>query len=40
MPQVSIEELPREHPKKASEVRPSAGATTPAKKDDPFARRR
>jgi eukaryotic-like serine/threonine-protein kinase len=40
MPQVSIEELPRELPKKSGEVRPSAGAATPAKKDDPFARRR
>ncbi len=40
VPQVSIEELPREHQKKASERRPAAGSATPAKKEDPFARRR
>jgi serine/threonine-protein kinase len=35
VPQVSIEELPRERRKKST-----PGAATPAKKDDPFARRR
>ncbi|HVY27913.1 MAG TPA: protein kinase [Polyangiaceae bacterium] len=35
VPQVSIEELPRERRKKGT-----PGAATPAKKDDPFARRR
>ena len=39
VPQVSIDELPREHRKKASERRPAAGLATPGKKDDPFARR-
>jgi serine/threonine protein kinase len=38
-PPVSIDALPREQKKKAGEGRP-AGAATPAKKDDPFARRR
>jgi eukaryotic-like serine/threonine-protein kinase len=37
VPQVSIDELPREHHKKAADARP--GAAMPAKKDDPFARR-
>jgi eukaryotic-like serine/threonine-protein kinase len=36
VPQISIEELPREKRKKVG----SPGAATPAKKDDPFARRR
>jgi eukaryotic-like serine/threonine-protein kinase len=36
VPQVSIDELPREKRKNPG----SSGATTPAKKDDPFARRR
>jgi len=36
VPQVSIEELPREKRKKVA----APGAATPAKKDDPFARRR
>jgi serine/threonine-protein kinase len=36
VPQVSIEELPREKRKKIG----GTGATTPAKKEDPFARRR
>jgi serine/threonine-protein kinase len=41
VPQVSIEELPRERHKKPGDTRaPSAGAATPAKKEDPFARRR
>jgi len=42
VPQVSIDELPRERKRKAGEGRPAAGAgaATPAKKDDPFARRR
>jgi serine/threonine-protein kinase len=40
VPKVSIEELPREHRKKAGDARPTVGAATPAKKDDPFARRR
>ena len=40
VPKVSIDELPREHSKKSSERRPAPGAATPAKKDDPFARRR
>ena len=40
VPKVSIDELPREHKKKPSDARPAAGAATPAKKDDPFARRR
>jgi eukaryotic-like serine/threonine-protein kinase len=35
VPRVSVEELPRERRKKSG-----AGAATPAKKDDPFARRR
>ena len=39
VPKVSIEELPREPKKKSGESRP-AGVGTPAKKDDPFARRR
>jgi serine/threonine protein kinase len=39
VPQVSIDELPRERRKKAGELR-TPGAATPAKKDDPFARRR
>ncbi|HEX2872419.1 MAG TPA: protein kinase [Polyangiaceae bacterium] len=39
-PPVSIDALPREHKKKPGEGRPAAGAATPAKKDDPFARRR
>jgi eukaryotic-like serine/threonine-protein kinase len=39
VPKVSIDELPREPRKKTGESRP-AGAATPAKKDDPFARRR
>lgn len=39
VPQVSVEELPRERRKKGGEPR-GAGAATPAKKDDPFARRR
>jgi len=39
VPKVSIDELPREHKKKSGESR-SVGAGTPAKKDDPFARRR
>ena len=39
VPKVSIDELPRERHKKAGEPR-SPGAATPAKKDDPFARRR
>jgi serine/threonine-protein kinase len=39
-PVVSIDALPREHKKKPSEGRPAPGAATPAKKDDPFARRR
>lgn len=39
-PPVSIDALPREHKKKTGEGRPAAGAGTPAKKDDPFARRR
>jgi serine/threonine-protein kinase len=37
---VPIDALPRERRRKAGESRPSAGAATPAKKDDPFARRR
>jgi serine/threonine-protein kinase len=40
VPQVSIDQLPRETKKRPSEARPAAGAATPAKKDDPFARRR
>ncbi|MES1185686.1 MAG: serine/threonine-protein kinase [Myxococcales bacterium] len=40
VPQVSIDQLPRETRKRPSEARPAAGAATPAKKDDPFARRR
>jgi eukaryotic-like serine/threonine-protein kinase len=40
VPQVSVDELPREPRKKGSEPRaPAPGAATPAKKDDPFARR-
>ena len=39
-PPVSIDALPREHKKKAGEGRPAAGSGAPAKKDDPFARRR
>ena len=39
VPKVSIDELPREHKKKSGEARPG-GAGRPAKKDDPFARRR
>jgi hypothetical protein len=35
VPKVSLDELPRERRKKSS-----SGAATPAKKDDPFARRR
>lgn len=38
VPQVSIEELPRERRKKSSA--PAAGSPKPASKDDPFARRR
>jgi serine/threonine-protein kinase len=37
---VPIDALPRERRKKAGEPRPSVGAATPVKKDDPFARRR
>jgi eukaryotic-like serine/threonine-protein kinase len=40
VPQVSIEQLPRERRKKTVESRPTPGGATPAKKDDPFARRR
>ncbi len=41
VPKVSIDQLPREDHKKGSEPRPPApGVATPAKKDDPFARRR
>jgi len=39
VPQVSIDELPRERPKRAAEARPAADMRMPAKKDDPFARR-
>jgi eukaryotic-like serine/threonine-protein kinase len=39
VPQVSIDELPRENKKRPSEARPAAGAGPPAKRDDPFARR-
>jgi len=39
VPQVSIDELPRERPKKPADARPGAGMPMPAKKDDPFARR-
>ncbi len=39
VPQVSIEQLPKEKRRKAGAA-PAAGAATPAKKDDPFARRR
>jgi eukaryotic-like serine/threonine-protein kinase len=39
VPQVSIDELPREPKKRVGEARPT-GAGTPAKRDDPFARRR
>lgn len=41
-PPVSIDALPREHKKRPGEGRAvtGAGAATPAKKDDPFARRR
>ena len=38
VPKFSIDELPPERPKKPADLRPSAA--TPAKKDDPFARRR
>ena len=38
VPQVSVDELPRERRKKGGA--PTPGAATPAKKDDPFARRR
>ena len=38
VPKVSIDELPRERRKKGGA--PTPGAATPAKKDDPFARRR
>jgi serine/threonine-protein kinase len=40
VPRVSIDELPREPKRRPSEGRPAVGAATPAKKDDPFARRR
>jgi serine/threonine-protein kinase len=40
VPQVSIDQLPRETKKRSSEARPVSGAATPSKKDDPFARRR
>jgi eukaryotic-like serine/threonine-protein kinase len=40
VPQVSIDQLPREHKKKPGEGRPAAGSAAPTKKDDPFARRR
>jgi eukaryotic-like serine/threonine-protein kinase len=39
VPQVAIEQLPRERRKKANDSR-GAGAAKPAHKDDPFARRR
>ena len=39
VPQVSIDELPREHHKKGEPRTSGAGAAMPAKKDDPFARR-
>lgn len=39
VPKVSVDQLPRERRKKAGEARPS-NTPTPAKKDDPFARRR
>ncbi|HXK19875.1 MAG TPA: protein kinase, partial [Polyangiaceae bacterium] len=39
VPQVSIDELPPERPKKAADARPATGMPMPAKKDDPFARR-
>jgi hypothetical protein len=38
VPQVAVDELPRERRKKPAEARP--GAAKPARKDDPFARRR
>jgi serine/threonine protein kinase len=39
-PQVSIDQLPREKQRKPSEARPVSAPPAPAKKDDPFARRR
>jgi serine/threonine-protein kinase len=39
VPKVSVDQLPRERHKRGGDVRP-ANTPTPAKKDDPFARRR